>query len=200
MEANYAHQQELDMIPLMMQQDYKPQGWLGLILGTRMWYAMWSADQDDDAAFESRVDAVLREVGDRGRRLLSEAVPPSEPASTPTPAPAPTPTPPRSSVVKSAPAPAPAPAPASASSHVPAPAPRAQPTAAPHQLAATPDHSFSPGLSQSSLSPAPAPLPVTVQQTHAHAQAQGGSSSSSSGGGGGGMMMDVSAFLDLADR
>ena len=27
MEANYAHQQELDMIPLMMQKDYKPQGW-----------------------------------------------------------------------------------------------------------------------------------------------------------------------------
>ena len=27
LEANYAHQQELDMIPLMMQQEYKPQGW-----------------------------------------------------------------------------------------------------------------------------------------------------------------------------
>jgi hypothetical protein len=39
-EANYAHQQELDMIPLMMQKGYKPQGWLGLILGTRMWYAV----------------------------------------------------------------------------------------------------------------------------------------------------------------
>ena len=36
-EANYAHQQELDMIPLMMQKDYSPKGWLGLILGTRMW-------------------------------------------------------------------------------------------------------------------------------------------------------------------
>jgi hypothetical protein len=37
MEANYAHQQELDMIPLMMSKDFKPKGWLGLILGTRMW-------------------------------------------------------------------------------------------------------------------------------------------------------------------
>ena len=36
-EANYAHQQELDMIPLMMQNNYSPKGWLGLILGTRMW-------------------------------------------------------------------------------------------------------------------------------------------------------------------
>ena len=37
LEANYAHQQELDMIPLMMSKDFKPKGWLGLILGTRMW-------------------------------------------------------------------------------------------------------------------------------------------------------------------
>ena len=27
LEANYAHQQELDMIPLMMEKGYKPQGW-----------------------------------------------------------------------------------------------------------------------------------------------------------------------------
>ena len=27
LEANYAHQQELDMIPLMMQEDYAPKGW-----------------------------------------------------------------------------------------------------------------------------------------------------------------------------
>ena len=27
LEANYAHQQELDMIPLMMQKNYKPKGW-----------------------------------------------------------------------------------------------------------------------------------------------------------------------------
>ena len=27
LEANYAHQQELDMIPLMMQKDYQPKGW-----------------------------------------------------------------------------------------------------------------------------------------------------------------------------
>jgi hypothetical protein len=27
------------MIPLMMQKGYSPKGWLGLILGTRLWYA-----------------------------------------------------------------------------------------------------------------------------------------------------------------
>ena len=65
-------------------------------------YGFWDADQDDDAAFDRRLGAVLREVGDRGKLVLSEAVPPSfrEPAPAPAPAPAPTP----------APAPAPAPA------------------------------------------------------------------------------------------
>ena len=35
LEANYAMQQEIDMIPLMLTHDYKATGWLGLFLGTR---------------------------------------------------------------------------------------------------------------------------------------------------------------------
>jgi hypothetical protein len=30
-------QNDCDMIPLMMQSNFKPKGWLGLILGTRLW-------------------------------------------------------------------------------------------------------------------------------------------------------------------
>ena len=37
LEANYAMQQEIDMIPLMLTHDYKATGWLGLFLGTRFW-------------------------------------------------------------------------------------------------------------------------------------------------------------------
>ena len=29
----YGHQQKLDLIPLMMEKDYDPKGWLGMILG-----------------------------------------------------------------------------------------------------------------------------------------------------------------------
>jgi hypothetical protein len=36
-------------------------------------YGFWDADQDDDAAFDRRLGAVLREVGDRGKLVLSEA-------------------------------------------------------------------------------------------------------------------------------
>jgi len=106
-EANYGHQQELDMIPLMMQKDYSPKGWLGLILGTRMWYSMWDVEKDDDAAFESKVDGIVREIGERGKLQMHEAVPPE-----PTPAPAPALAPAVAAAAASAAAAAPAPAPA----------------------------------------------------------------------------------------
>jgi hypothetical protein len=51
------------MIPLMMQKDFRPKGWLGLILGTRLWYGFWDADEDSDATFGRRLDPVVREVG-----------------------------------------------------------------------------------------------------------------------------------------
>jgi hypothetical protein len=96
------------MIPLMVQKDYRPKGWLGLILGTRMWYPFWDAGADDDAAFESRMDALCRELGDRGR--VSEGVPPA-PARIAAPAPAP--------ALNPAPAPAPAPTPSLPASTTP---------------------------------------------------------------------------------
>eukprot|EP01046_Picozoa_sp_COSAG06_P119432 COSAG06_NODE_66698_length_253_cov_2.000000_1_plen_49_part_01 len=37
---------------------------------------MWDAEKDDDAAFERRLDTVVREIGERGKLLAPEAVPP----------------------------------------------------------------------------------------------------------------------------
>ena len=65
-------------------------------MGTRMWYEMWDAEQDDDAAFEQRLDAVVREIGDRGKLLAPEAVTPVReltPAQVLAPAPEPVPVP-----------------------------------------------------------------------------------------------------------
>ena len=45
---------------------------VGLIMGTRMWYAMWDAENDDDATFESRMDSLVREIGERGKVLVPE--------------------------------------------------------------------------------------------------------------------------------
>ena len=78
LEANYAHQQDVEMIPLMVQEGYRAKGWLGLLLSTRMWYPFHGCEDDADAAFEERVDPVAREIGDRGKaQSVSEGVPPS---------------------------------------------------------------------------------------------------------------------------
>ena len=49
-------------------------------MGTRLWYAMWDAENDDDATFERRLGSVMREIGDRGKLITSvrEAVPPND--------------------------------------------------------------------------------------------------------------------------
>ena len=48
---------------------------VGLVMGTRMWYSMRDAENDDGAAFERRVDGVVREIGERGKVLVPESVP-----------------------------------------------------------------------------------------------------------------------------
>ena len=66
LEANYAHQQDLDMIPCLVQEGYQAKGWLALLLGTRLCYPFYDCEDDDEAAFEARVDPVAHEIGGRG--------------------------------------------------------------------------------------------------------------------------------------
>ena len=124
LEANYAHQQGVDMIPLMAQKGYQAKGWLGLFLGTRLWYGFYDCEDEDDAKFEKRIDPVAREIGERGKpSSVSEGVPPpaaaararstapepARPALAPAPEPAPAPSTPkpvaRTATLNSAPAP-----------------------------------------------------------------------------------------------
>ena len=64
LEANYAHQQGVDMIPLMAQKGYQAKGWLGLILSTRLWYPFFGCEDEDDAKFEKRVEPVVGVIGE----------------------------------------------------------------------------------------------------------------------------------------
>ena len=43
MEAQYGLQKKKAMIPLMMQEGYEADGWLGLLLGTSLWYALYGS-------------------------------------------------------------------------------------------------------------------------------------------------------------
>jgi hypothetical protein len=67
LEAQYGMQRKIDMIPLMMEEGYQPDGWLGMLMQTRMWYPLYAATLASDAAFEDRMLALAREIGSRGR-------------------------------------------------------------------------------------------------------------------------------------
>jgi hypothetical protein len=44
-EAEYAYVQKKPIVPLMLQQDYKPDGWLGILMGARLWIDFSDADK-----------------------------------------------------------------------------------------------------------------------------------------------------------
>lgn len=88
------------MIPLLMQEGFRAKGWLGLILGTRIYLKFYPSAVKTPPDFMQQMDALIREVGDRGKTQtkVSEGVPPRAPAPAPaafepTPAPAPARTP-----------------------------------------------------------------------------------------------------------
>ena len=51
----------------MMVEGYEADGWLGLLLGTLMWYAFYGEALSSESAFELRLDSLCRELGGRGR-------------------------------------------------------------------------------------------------------------------------------------
>jgi hypothetical protein len=164
-EANYALQQELYIIPLMLEEGYKAKGWLGMILGTKMWYNFYGAAArllthpavgvikrrcgvragetlTDEAAFDERVEQLVRDIGERGLLPPAGSRAPLE----------------KSKALTRAPSPAPAPEVAAPTTPAPAPA-RAAPVASPPATPAAPDPAFSPALAFSpSLRASPAPL------------------------------------------
>ena len=81
------------MVPLMVAEAYQPTGWLGLLMGTHVYYKFFGSDLDDETAFEHRMDELARALGERGKPTVLEGVPPALSPTAPAPAPAATPRP-----------------------------------------------------------------------------------------------------------
>ena len=67
MEAQYAFQQQKDMVPLMLEEGYSAKGWLGMMLGVRLWYGFYGTVLETEALFKGKVDELCRELGERGK-------------------------------------------------------------------------------------------------------------------------------------
>ena len=61
-EAEYAYQLRKDIIPLMMQRNYKADGWLGMLVGTKLWI-----DFQSKHVIEAGARKLIKELGVRGR-------------------------------------------------------------------------------------------------------------------------------------
>ena len=51
----------------MMQDDCKAKGWLGMLLGVRLYYQFCGVVLESDAMFEAKVEELCRELGERGK-------------------------------------------------------------------------------------------------------------------------------------
>ena len=68
LEAQYAFQQKKDMVPLMMQEGYTPNGWLGMLLGVQLWYGFYGAVLASEETFKGKIHELCRELGEHGKR------------------------------------------------------------------------------------------------------------------------------------
>ena len=67
LEAQYAYQQQLDMVPLMLEEEYRANGWLGMLLGVRLYYKFCGSVLESEREFDVKVAELCRELGERGK-------------------------------------------------------------------------------------------------------------------------------------
>ena len=51
----------------MLEDGYRAKGWLGMMLGVRLWYGFYGSVLESEAAFEGKTDELCRELGERGK-------------------------------------------------------------------------------------------------------------------------------------
>ena len=61
-EAEYTFQLRKDYIPLMMQKKYRPDGWLGIVLGAKLYF-----DFSGKYPFDKSFQGLLKELRGRGK-------------------------------------------------------------------------------------------------------------------------------------
>jgi hypothetical protein len=91
LEAQYAMQQRKSMIPLLLEEKYRPTGWLGMLLGVHLWFGFFGQALASEAAFEQKVGELCRELEAvvQPEDTQAGAAPASEPEPQPRPRPPP---------------------------------------------------------------------------------------------------------------
>ena len=61
-EADYAFRLCKPMIPIILERNYKPDGWLGMLVGSKVWL-----DMTQESKFEGHMQILIRQIGERGK-------------------------------------------------------------------------------------------------------------------------------------
>ena len=61
-EAEYVYRLRKDFVPLRLQCEYIPDGWLGILVGTRLYFDMYSEE-----TFDVQLPKLVKELRERGR-------------------------------------------------------------------------------------------------------------------------------------
>ena len=65
-EAEYAFSQQKKILPLLMEKNYKPTGWLGAMVGSKLWYDFSCAYPSIE--FQELIDGLCKELGNTCRK------------------------------------------------------------------------------------------------------------------------------------
>ena len=68
-EAEYAFSLRKDIVPLMMQDQYRADGWLGMVVGSKLWFPFAGVSK-----FETSLEALKKELGERGKADCGEPI------------------------------------------------------------------------------------------------------------------------------
>ncbi|XP_033106205.1 uncharacterized protein LOC117108331 [Anneissia japonica] len=62
-EATYAYKQKKSIIPLIVEEDYVPDGWLGALIGTLIYFHLFN-----DSKLDTEFQRIISEIGNRGKQ------------------------------------------------------------------------------------------------------------------------------------
>ncbi|XP_070554358.1 uncharacterized protein [Ptychodera flava] len=68
-EAEYTYKLRKDFIPIRVQQDYMPDGWLGILIGTKLYFDIYS-----ELSLVETTPKLIKELGDRGKTGKRQSV------------------------------------------------------------------------------------------------------------------------------